>query len=319
MKTITGLFLLALAGVGVLADDPASDDYTCPWAVAPEDIPYGAYSHLNFAFAFIDPSSFTVAPMSSGDTALYSRLTGLKQLNPILKTYISIGGWSMNDPDQPTATTFSDLAGSSDAQSKFFSSLLQFMSNYGFDGVDIDWEYPVAPERSGKPEDHANYVTFLKNLRDALNSQNKNYGLTITIPSSYWYMKNFDIVGISKIIDWFNLMSYDLHGTWDSTDPYIGPVVNAHTNLTEITQSLDLLWRNDIDPKKVVLGLGFYGRSFTLTDPSCNKPGCPFSAGGKPGPCTASAGTLSYSEIRAIIDAGATPELDKDAMIKSIT
>ncbi|KAF3017889.1 hypothetical protein E8E14_013004 [Neopestalotiopsis sp. 37M] len=421
MKTITGLFLLALAGVGVLADDPASDDYTCSptspcrigccsnsgvcglgpdfcgsdcisscdyksecdpgwgaqwsnatdcplnvccskygfcgttedfcgdntvtepscdgdsashitvgyyegWSMgracdgmAPEDIPYGAYSHLNFAFAFIDPSSFAIAPMSSGDTALYSRLTGLKQLNPILKTYISIGGWSMNDPDQPTATTFSDLAGSSDAQSKFFSSLLQFMSNYGFDGVDIDWEYPVAPERSGKPEDHANYVTFLKNLRDALNSQNKNYGLTITIPSSYWYMKNFDIVGISKIIDWFNLMSYDLHGTWDSTDPYIGPVINAHTNLTEITQSLDLLWRNDIDPKKVVLGLGFYGRSFTLTDPSCNKPGCPFSAGGKPGPCTASAGTLSYSEIRAIVDAGATPELDKDAMIKSIT
>ena len=45
----------------------------------------------------------------------------------------------MNDPDQPTHTTFSDLAGSQDARGKFFKSVLSFMSTYGFDGVDLDW------------------------------------------------------------------------------------------------------------------------------------------------------------------------------------
>ena len=59
-----------------------------------------------------------------------------------MRSQISIGGWSMNDPDQPTHTTFSDLAGSQDAQDKFFASLSKFMTQYGFDGVDIDWEYP---------------------------------------------------------------------------------------------------------------------------------------------------------------------------------
>lgn len=120
----------------------------------------------------------------------------------------------MNDPDQPTAATFSDLAGSESAQSAFFSSLVHFMSTYGFDGVDIDWEYPVAPERSGKEADFANYVSFLKKLRDALGSGGHNYGLTITLPSSYWYMQNFDIKSIEPIVDWFNVMTYDLHGTW---------------------------------------------------------------------------------------------------------
>jgi GH18 family chitinase len=57
----------------------------------------------------------------------------------IAQVWISIGGWSMNDPDQPTATTFSDLAGSTANQQKFFASLISFMSEYGFDGVDIDW------------------------------------------------------------------------------------------------------------------------------------------------------------------------------------
>jgi chitinase len=74
----------------------------------------------------------------------------------------------MNDPDQPTAATFSTLAGSTTAQSAFFASLIQILQNYGFDGVDIDWEYPVAPERSGVPADLTNYVSFLTNLKSAL-------------------------------------------------------------------------------------------------------------------------------------------------------
>ena len=154
--------------------------------MTPEQLPVGAYTHLNFAFAFVDPQSFNIAPMSQADTELYPQFTALKDTNPGLQTWISIGGWSMNDPDQPTATTFSDLAGSSSAQSAFFSSLLSFLQTYGFDGVDIDWEYPVASERSGKPEDFQNFVSFLKNLRTALGGSGHNYGLTITVPSSYW-------------------------------------------------------------------------------------------------------------------------------------
>lgn len=67
---------------------------------------------------------------------------------------------------------------------------------------------------------------------------------------------------------------------------------------------MQLLWRNNINPSKVNLGLGFYGRSFELADPSCTAAGCPFSSGGNPGPCTATAGMLSYAEISRIIAAG---------------
>uniref|UniRef100_A0A093XWV3 chitinase n=2 Tax=Talaromyces marneffei PM1 TaxID=1077442 RepID=A0A093XWV3_TALMA len=288
-------------------------------SVYPEDLQMTAYSHLNFAFAFVDPKTFEVAPMSEGDTALYPRFTALKTYNPGLETWISIGGWSMNDPDQPTATTFSDLAGSGSAQTAFFQSLVHFMSTYGLDGVDIDWEYPVAPERSGKPADFANYVSFLKKLRDALGAGGHKYGLSITLPSSYWYMQNFDIKSIEPVVDWFNVMTYDLHGIWDSTDPYIGSVINAHTNLTQIDQTLDLLWRNQIDPSKVVMGMGFYGRSFTLADPSCNTTGCPFPGGGNAGPCSASSGTLMYSEIGDILANGATVVEDKTAGVAIVT
>lgn len=110
-------------------------------------------------------------------------------------------------------------------------------------------------------------------------------------------------------------MTYGLHGTWDSTNKFLGPLVNAHTNLTEIDLTMDLLWRNKIEPDQVNLGLGFYGRSFTLTDPSCSSPGCGFSGGADPGKCTANAGTLGYAEIQRLIAGGAKQTLDRKAAV----
>lgn len=49
-------------------------------------------------------------------------------------------------------------------------------------------------------------------------------------------------------------MSYDLHGTWDLANKWVGPYLNAHTNLTEIDSALDLLWLHDISPDKIVMG-----------------------------------------------------------------
>lgn len=183
-------------------------------AIYPEQIPLGIYTHLNYAFASIDPNNFNVVPTYSTDPGLYTRLTALKAQDPDLKVNIAIGGWSFNDPG-PSATTFSDLVASEDNQRAFFRSLISFMSTYDFDGVDIDWEYPGATDRSGRPEDFANYPKFIANLKQALSGTGGRDGLSVTLPASYWYLQNFDVESLSKNIDYFNFMTYDLHGLWD--------------------------------------------------------------------------------------------------------
>ncbi|KAK6528317.1 hypothetical protein TWF281_009560 [Arthrobotrys megalospora] len=287
-------------------------------ALWPEQIKASAYTHINFAFAFIDPVTFAVSPMSPGDPELYRRLIALKAYNPGLQIWISFGGWTFTDDDQPTRHTFSDLAASIGNQLKFFASLLSFMSTYGFDGIDIDWEYPAADDRNGRPEDFANFVTLMRNLRAYLASTGHRYGVTVTLPTSFWYLQHFDVVNLEKHVDWFNIMSYDLAGTWDAQSIWRGPYVRAHTNLTEIDQALKLLWRNNINPANIVLGLGFYGRSFTLANPSCKHTGCPFSQGGPPGECTGESGTLSYSEILRRVQRGAKPILDPVAAVQTL-
>ncbi|KAL6237121.1 glycosyl hydrolases family 18-domain-containing protein [Aspergillus navahoensis] len=269
------------------------------------------WTHLNYAFALIDRNTFEIAQMNDFDTELYPVFTGLKEQNPALQVYISVGGWSAG------GQVFSDMTATAANRAAFISSAITFMKTYAFDGIDIDWEYPVAADRGGNAADFDNYVTFVKELRAACGTA---YGITVTLPSSYWYMQNFDIVNLEPYLDWFNIMTYDIHGTWDGNNPYTKAVVQAHTNLTEIDEALDLLWRNDIDSSKVVLGLAFYGRSFTLKDSSCSNPGCPFASGGTPGRCTQTSGILSDSEIQALISQGnIVPTLDSDAGVKYMT
>lgn len=84
--------------------------------------------------------------MDSDTGTLYQRVSAMKARSPDLEVWIAIGGWAMNDPGA-TRTTFSDLAKSTAAQEEFFESLVTFLENNNFDGVDIDWEYPAAEDR----------------------------------------------------------------------------------------------------------------------------------------------------------------------------
>ena len=286
--------------------------------VAPEDLNLDGFTHINFAFAFFDPTSFEIAPMDANGASLYSRFTALKSKKPGLQAWISVGGWSFTDPGK-TQAAFSNMASNSGNRQKFIQGLIKFMSTYGFDGVDLDWEYPGADDRGGKKEDTANIVSLAADLKSAFGSR---YGLSMTLPTSYWYLQHFDLPGIQPHVDWFNLMAYDLHGVWDAQSKFVGSYIAPHTNLTEIDLGLDLLWRAGTTADKVVMGQGWYGRSFTLKDPSCSTPNgvCEFSGGANAGPCSDASGILDLQEINDIISKNnAKPSYDKTAAVKWIT
>jgi chitinase len=59
-------------------------------------------------------------------------------------------------------------------------------------------EYPQADDRGGQPGDMENYLALIKELKIALG----NKGLSVTLPTSYWYLKHFDVKAIQDHIDW---------------------------------------------------------------------------------------------------------------------
>lgn len=169
----------------------------------PEQIPRGVYTHLNFAFATIDPNTLEIQPSAKSDIELYRRLNTLKLSDPNLRTYIAVGGWTFNDPG-PTRTTFSDVARSTENMDKFIKSVIKFLQKYDFDGIDLDWEYPVADDRGGRGEDYKNFVTLSKRLKQALKTTSRD-GYSITVPASFWYLQHFDIKGLEPHVDFFNM------------------------------------------------------------------------------------------------------------------
>ncbi|KAH6710830.1 hypothetical protein BKA61DRAFT_737735 [Leptodontidium sp. MPI-SDFR-AT-0119] len=255
----------------------------------PEEIPVQQLTHLIVAFGYVTPGDFRLTNVSKNKNQISDRAD---------RYYMD--GVST---DMAMAKRFPNMVSSSSTRATFIKNLLGFLDQYGYDGVDFDWEYPGADDRGGSKDNGVDFTTFLKELRAAVKASSRDYIVTFIAPTSYWYLRHFDITVMTKEVDWINLMAYDLHGVWDRDNP-IGSQVLAHTNLTELDVALDLYWRNDNPPEKIVLGLAATNLVVNFPDPELKQSAQPLS------------GILSCKEITDIIaTTGARPVHDKTAQI----
>ncbi|EMD69740.1 glycoside hydrolase family 18 protein [Bipolaris sorokiniana ND90Pr] len=185
------------------------------------------------------------------------------------------------------------------------NNLAKFINDHGLDGIDLDWEYPAAPDIPGIPSadriDGKNYLEFLKLLCNKL-------------PTSFWCLKPFPIAEIAKTVDYIVYMTYDLHGQWDYSSQWAnvgypnGNCLRSHVNLTETLNSLSMVTKAGVPSNKLIIGISSYGRSFRMTDPSCTGPHCTFvgpSSAATKGECTGTPDYIYNAEIDKIIENGA--------------
>ena len=241
------------------------------------DIPGQKITHINFAFANIADGKCVVGDSyadtdkafagDSWDTGAkrgnFNQLTKLKAANPNLETMISIGGWTWSK-------NFSAAAATDASRKAFVSSCVDFMKTYNFDGIDIDWEYPVSGGLyAGTAADKANYTALLSEFKNELAAQTaidgEHHPLTIAAPAGPTTIPNLEAKNIGGIVDWMNLMSYDYHGGWDPITGHNAPL-NVGTKDTatgfSVTDSVDAYLVAGFPAQKLVLGLPLYGRGW---------------------------------------------------------
>ena len=235
----------------------------------PEKIDIRKLTHINYAFANISSDYKIEMGYPDKDPENFKKLQELKKIAPDLKVLISIGGWNWSG-------RFSDMAATDVSRTKFAASCAEFVSRYGLDGVDLDWEYPVGgglDSNSKSPDDKQNFTLLLKEIRERLNAQelkdNKDYLLTIAAGASNYYIENTEVEKFQNYLDYVNLMTYDIHGPWDAYTDFNSPLYNNNDESNQYKISIDSSvksWLNaGLPADKLVVGIPFYGYVYTVS------------------------------------------------------
>jgi chitinase len=209
-------------------------------------IQYRSLTHIAHAFIFpqadgsLDLSGFTH----------YPEMIQLAHLNGVA-VVISIGGY-----DVTRTPRFATVAADPSARTRFSTAVKEFCVTYGYDGADIDWEYPAAAGR-------ANTTLLFQELRTALSSVNPPLSLSIAAPATDWN-NGYDWAVMKNILDWVGVMTYDFYGSWTTK---VGPNSPLYGNYSQTDQgwvdnSVTFYRAKGVPNDKLLIGTAFYGWQF---------------------------------------------------------
>lgn len=202
--------------------------YTTSWSGSASSIQYNKVTHLNYAFLLPNSDGSVQAIENPGklqSVVASSHAVGVKVL-------ISVGGWMNGDP-----SPFVNLASNGTYRSRFINELVNFVNQYGLDGVDIDWEHPTSATGGL-------YATLMSELSNAMHSRGKlltsavvsSGGAADPLPSS-----------VFGVVDWLNIMDYD-NNNFD------------HSTYATAVNALNYWNGRGLPGSKTVLGVPFYSR-----------------------------------------------------------
>ncbi|MGL5151208.1 MAG: glycosyl hydrolase family 18 protein, partial [Clostridium sp.] len=163
-----------------------------------------------------------------------------------VKVLIAVGGWEYKGT--PLENTFVEATNTDEKTKKLANSILDLVDEYGFDGVDMDWEHPRTDGNSKNQ-----YASLMKYLRKGLDERKKLLTSAVLAGVSAEGNVLWDAAGHTDealaCVDWINIMAYD-GGDGDRHSSYDFAVASAQ------------YWRNNrkLPKNKVVLGVPFYGR-----------------------------------------------------------
>ncbi|KAL1772419.1 acidic mammalian chitinase-like [Sigmodon hispidus] len=284
--------------------------------IKPDDIDPCLCTHLIYYFAGIWRNDITMITNKVLDD--YKGFNDFKKRNNQLKMLLSIGCGNFG------TTPFITMVSAPESRQFFITSVIKFLRKYGFDGLNLSWQYPGC--HGSPPRNKHLFTVLVQEIRKAFEkevSKNKKPRLlvTATVAGAISSIDSgYDVPQLSKSLDYIQVMTYDLHGSWEGYTGENSPLfksptetgIKAFYNIKYIMEN----WKNKgAAPEKLIVGFPAYGHTFILSDSSKTGLGVPSNRGGHPGPYTKKTGLWAYYEICTFLKNGATQVWNADQQV----
>jgi chitinase len=194
-------------------------------------------------------------------------------------------------------TAFSAMTANATARAAFVRNITALVNAQGYDGVDLDWEFPF------NGTDRANLTLLVRELRTALGSSKI---LSLATPASNWYGQWFDLPSLTPYVDWFGVMTYSFAAPSWSTEAGHNSALYGVGELNMDAARLYYLGRG-VPNSKLLLGIPFFGERFD--------------GASRPGDALANrnGGLVDFSVIAALVNNGWTRVQDTVAGVPYLT
>jgi chitinase len=243
-----------------------------PELLNPGNIPYDKLTVINYSFFYPLESGELVGMDPVADRyLLLGEVDSLSRGGSIIelakgqgtKVILSIGGWEHSNH-------FPEVAADPQKRANFAHWCVRHIRHYGFDGIDVDWEFPGYVRHNGTPQDRQNFTLLLQTVRDSLqvlgDQSGKHYLLSASLPAAAGHLPDIEVQKITAILDYLNIMTWDLFGSWGKISNHNSALYGpAQGDSTRCLDGAFKLYHEayNVPAEKINLGVAFYGHSYT--------------------------------------------------------
>ncbi|KAI4081953.1 oviductal glycoprotein 1 [Homo sapiens] len=269
-----------------------------PASILPHDLDPFLCTHLIFAFASMNNNQI-VAKDLQDEKILYPEFNKLKERNRELKTLLSIGGWNFG------TSRFTTMLSTFANREKFIASVISLLRTHDFDGLDLFFLYPGL--RGSPMHDRWTFLFLIEELlfafrKEALLTMRPRLLLSAAVSGvPHIVQTSYDVRFLGRLLDFINVLSYDLHGSWERFTGHNSPLFSLPEDPKSSAYAMNYWRKLGAPSEKLIMGIPTYGRTFRLLKASKNGLQARAIGPASPGKYTKQEGFLAYFEICSFV------------------
>ena len=217
----------------------------------PDKIDYSVITHVIHSFAW---------PDEQGNILHYDNMLSQAVNNTVhdngSKILLCFGGWGQS-------WGFAASMSTPELREIFIDNIISICETYEYDGIDIDWEQPANTTEKN------NLTTFITELRQVFDDLYPDWIISMAVPVSNWSGQYYDFSQLKQSVEFFNAMTYDMHGTWTDHAGHNSPLYQSPPGDPDgsVNTGINYLVNTrGIESQKVNVGIPFYGKEYNTSD-----------------------------------------------------